>query len=231
MLFYISLMIWLLNYTGLWDTSQIKNTIVWCVTVATVMLFRANVMSENKHFFKAAILDNLKIIVILEFIINVHTLNIWLELILVPLSTFLILLVTVAELDKKHELVASLINGILIALGTILIIYALYTILTDMPSFTTYANFQSFVLPPIMSIIYIPFMYFIALIMTYQVLFVRLGFFADNPALHKHAKLLTLQHFNINLYNLKLWSNFISYQHFKNKESVNEAIHEFKTTT
>ena len=44
---YIIFVTWLLSYSGLWDSSQIKNTIIWSATVATVMLFRANIISEN----------------------------------------------------------------------------------------------------------------------------------------------------------------------------------------
>lgn len=222
---------WLLNATGLWDYSQIKNTIIWCVTVATIMTYRSSTISNNKHFFKNAALDNLKAIIVLEFIINVHSFNIWIELILVPLSTFLAMLLAYSELDEKYNKLTTIINKTLMYLGTALIFHAAYKIYIDIPSFVTYSNFQGFMLPPILSITFLPFMYFIALFMCYETLFVRFGFYSKDPAILRHAKQITLQSFNINLYNLKQWSDFVTPLNFNKKENIKDAIQKFKSST
>lgn len=231
MFIYVALITLLLKVVGLWDISQFKNTVLWCLTVATVMMFRAITISEHKYFFKNAILDNLKIIVIFEFIINLHTLNIWLELILVPFSIFLVLLIAVAEMDEKHKIVESILNKVLMLLGASLITYALYTISNDITAFTSYQNFQSFVIPPLLSALYLPFIYFFALFTTYQTLFVRYGLFIQDSEVTKVAKIITLKHLNVNLYNLKQWSHFVTPQQFKSKQSINEALQEFSATT
>ncbi len=230
MFIYVALITSFLNVVGLWDISQFKNTVLWCLTVAAVMMFRAITLSEHKNFFKNAILDNLKIIVIFEFIINLHVLNIWLELILVPFSIFLVLLIAVAEMDKKHKTVENILNKVLMLLGASLITYALYTISKDITAFASYQNFQSFVLPPLLSALYLPFIYFFALFTTYQTLFVRYGLFIQDSKITKIAKIITLQHLNVNLYNLTQWSHFVTPQQFKSKQSINEALQEFRAT-
>jgi len=230
MFIYVALITLFLNVVGLWDISQFKNTVLWCLTVAAVMMFRAITLSEHKNFFKNAIADNLKIIVIFEFIINLHALNIWLELILVPFSIFLVLLIAVTEMDKKHKAVENILNKALMLLGASLIAYALYTISKDITAFVSYQNFQSFVLPPLLSALYLPFIYFFALFTTYQTLFVRYGLFIQDSKITKIAKIMTLQHLNVNLYNLMQWSHFVTPQQFKSKQSINEALQEFRAT-
>ena len=60
--------IWVLNQIGLWDSTQTKNSFLWFVGVAVVTFFRINKIADDRHYFKNAIKDNLKIIVFIEFL-------------------------------------------------------------------------------------------------------------------------------------------------------------------
>lgn len=230
MLIYVSIVIWLLSMVGLWDFGQMKNTVLWGISVAAVTMFRINSISEDDHYFKKSILDNLKIIVALEFVINVYSLSLWIELIIVPFFAFLGGMLAIAELNEKHRKVEKLLNGILVGIGFMLLSYAAYKIYNDITSFATFRNLKDFALPPIMSISYLPFVYFIALFMTYEVLFVRLSFFAKDPVILRHVKFMTVRIFNINLSSLKLWAKHISKLDFSNKDKINSAIYDFKNS-
>ncbi len=227
MLFYISAMVWVLAEVELWSTVQLKLTIIWVVSVAAVMLFRVNSISEDEHFFKKAIQDNIKIIIVLEFVINVYSLSLWIELILVPLLAILAGILVIAESDKKYAQVEKAINWFLETTGLGLLAYAIYRIAVDFGSFANIENLQDFTLPPIMSIAYLPFVYFIALFMTYEVLFVRLGFFIKESHLLRYTKLRTLINMNVNLSRLKKWSKHITSYDFSSEDSIDQSVINF----
>lgn len=227
MLLYISAMVLLLAEIEIWSSGQFKLTIIWVVSVAAVMLFRVNSILEDEHFFKNAIRDNIKIIIVLEFVINVYSLSIWIELILVPLLAALAGMLVIAESDDKYEQAEKAINWLLVTIGLGLLAYAIYRLTADFGSFATSVNFQDFALPPIMSTAYLPFIYLIALFMTYEVLFIRLGFFVKEPHLLRHTKIRTLTNMNINLSKLKKWSEHITSCDLSSEDSINKAVINF----
>jgi len=86
----------------------------------------------------------------------------------------------VAEIKKEYLPVKKLIDYILSFIGIFLIIFAISKVIGDYQGFLTANNLRSFVLPPLMTLAYIPFLYIFALIMAYEMLFVRLDIFLKN---------------------------------------------------
>jgi hypothetical protein len=231
MLSYILFIIWLLNTITLWDSSQLKNTIYWCMSVAVVTMFRMNAITKDEHFFKNAIFDNVKILLVLEFIINVYSLSLWLELILIPLLAILTGVLVIAESKEKYKQLEEFINTLMMIIGIIFLLYAGYRISTEFNTFATTGRLMDFILPPVLSIIYLPFVYFVALLMTYENLFVRLGFYINDPDILRYVKLKTFVSINVNLSKLKLWSNYITKVDFSDKSNINLEINKFNHST
>ena len=225
---YVFMLVTALNAIGLWDFNQLKNTIMWSASVAAVMLFRINSISEDEHYFKNAVLDNLKIVAILEFIININSLNLLLELILIPLIATLSGMLTIAESDEKYTAVKKIITTALSIIGIGLLLYSLFTIFQDFDNFVTRQNLLDFILPPLMSLAYLPFVYFIALFMTYEVLFIRLRFFVKDKEKLKYVRRVTFRNFNINLSKLRRWARYISHVDFSSTETIDKAILKFR---
>jgi len=61
LVFYTLVSVWLLSEVGMWDLSQVKNTVVWFFGVAAVSFFRLNKIADDTDYFKNAVKDNLKI--------------------------------------------------------------------------------------------------------------------------------------------------------------------------
>jgi len=83
MLLYIGLMVYCFSAFGLWDISNLSDTIVWFVGAAFAMFINIGYIKE-RDYFRKVILDNLKIVVFIEFITNLYVFDLWVELILVP---------------------------------------------------------------------------------------------------------------------------------------------------
>ena len=57
MIIYILAVVFALFKMGLWESHQLKNTIIWATSVGALSLFKINSIKKNPHFFKNSVLD------------------------------------------------------------------------------------------------------------------------------------------------------------------------------
>ena len=77
--------VYILKKIGFWDYGQFRNTIWWFFGVGFINIFRAVESRDIDSFKKNIVKDNLKILLVVEFFINIYTLSFILELILFPI--------------------------------------------------------------------------------------------------------------------------------------------------
>lgn len=197
---YSSLVILFLYNLKIWEPFLIKDTIYWFIGTAFVLLINSAKATQKKGFFKKVFLDNLKAVVLLEFIVNFYTLNIFAELLLVPILFILGGMHAMTETKIEYTSVKKLLDLCISVIGTFFIVYALANIIGDYQGFITMKNIKTFALPPILTAAFIPFIYLFALFIAYENLFVRLGFFIkNNHSLLRFAKIKIFQHYHFNL--------------------------------
>lgn len=125
MIVYITFVIYFLSEMDLWNAEQIKNTVFWCVSVGFMSLFKIESIKKDKSFFKHSVIDNLKLLAILQFIVGVYTFPIWIEILLVPILALIGAMSAIVEGDKKYHQVKTILEYCLSIFGIILIIYTL----------------------------------------------------------------------------------------------------------
>ena len=180
MFVYIFFIILLFSKLQIWNASLTKDTGFWILGSAFVLLMNVNNATQDDHHFKKILIDNLKLILVLEFIITLYSFDFWIEMLFVPVMFLIVTMGAVAEIKKEYLPVKKLIDNILSFIGIFLIIFAISKVIGDYQGFLTANNLRSFVLPPLMTLAYIPFLYIFALIMAYEMLFVRLDIFLKN---------------------------------------------------
>ena len=228
MILYITIMLLSLNALGIWRLTHFVNTMLWFVCVAFVMLFE-NSKANDQKFFKNAIKDNLKILIFLEFLINMYVFNILVELLLVPILFLLGAMIAISETDEKYEIARTFLNSIMVLIGLVITSYVLYMAVNDFERFATLENLENFYLPILLTTIFLPFIYFMALFVSYESLFTSLQFSVKDSSLLKYVKKRTLLAFSLNLWMLNKWSIHINSLRFNDKKGVDEAIREFKS--
>lgn len=224
---YISIMLLLLDALGAWRFTHLPNIMLWVACVAFVMLFEYSKVSDP-NFFKNAIKDNLRILIVFEFFVNLHVFNLWIELLLVALFVILGGMIAIAETDEKLTEVRTILNYIVIIMGLGITVYSLYMVLGNFGHFATLENFENFYLPILLYFIFLPFIYFVALYAAYDSLFLRLRYFINDISLLKYMKRRTLLAIGINLWMLDKWSGHINTQRFNSEKEIDETILEFK---
>jgi len=201
----------ILYYASLWDLSFLKDTIIWSLASATVLLFNLTKAKEINYFWPL-VLENLKVSVILEFVLNFYTFDFFIELFFIPSMAFLVILKTHAEhsaqSNPEHSKVANCLSKLLSFIGLGLIVIMIYKTFTDISSLATESNLISIILPFVFTLCILPYLYFATLAMAYEQIFIRIPFLITNDKKRRKLKKLVFFNANINLNRLnKISSN------------------------
>ncbi len=177
MLVYISLVVFAAYTMHLWDISLLKDTIIWTLGTAFIMFVNINKVNKESKYFKKVLLDNVKLVVLLAYIINLYVFNFVVEFLLVPVLFFIGALLAVSDTKKEYKPVKTLLQILVAIYGISLIIFAIVQVIGDFKDFATLYNLKDFLLSPLLTVSFLPFVYFLALYATYESLFVRVDIF------------------------------------------------------
>lgn len=206
MFVYIFLILWSLYSVHIWIFELTTDTVFWIFGSGIVLLINIGKTTQDNNYFKKILKDNLKLIIILEFIVALYAFNFWIEIIFVPMIFFIVAMSTIAETKKEYSQAKKVIDFVLSIIGISLIMFTIFQIINDYQNFVSLNNLRLFILVPLLSITLIPFLYIMALIMTYETLFVRLEIFSKHDkALVKFAK---VKIFKLCFLNLKKLTKF-----------------------
>jgi len=175
MIFYFVLIITFLYFIKFWNISLLKDSIIWFCFAGIVTVFNAATSPENEKIFRKIIIYNLNLIIILEFIINTYTFSLLKELIFIPSVTLIVVLGVFAETKSKYSSVEKTMNKLQIFIGISILILSIFNIFTDFKNFGNLATLKSFLLPPIFSVSFLPFIYLVVLFLKYELLFSKLN--------------------------------------------------------
>lgn len=180
MTIYVALIILFLWKINLWDISLLKDTLFWFVGSAFVMFINMNKVSTEKHYFQKLVLDNIKFVAILQFIINFFVFNIVIELVIVPILFVVTAMLAISKTKPEFSPVKKLLNIVLSIIGIVFILYAISQLVINFKDFATTENLKDFLLTPLLTMAYIPFIYILAVYSAYDSLFTRIGIFVKN---------------------------------------------------
>src|SRR5450759_2624374 len=128
MLLYVGLEIFCLYGVRFWDASLLKDTILWTLGVAFVLLVNSGTPTQDEHYFRKVLLDNVKMVALLEFIVNLYTFNFWVEIILVPVLFLFGGISAVAASDKKYLAAKKLFDFVITVFGLYLLGFTIVSI-------------------------------------------------------------------------------------------------------
>lgn len=225
MVAYMAIVIYWLSELELWNFEQLKNTVFWCVSVGFMSLYKLEQIKQDKRLFKYSVLDNLKLLAILQFVVGVYTFSLWVEVLLVPVLALLGAMMAIAETDKKYHQVKLFLGYCLSSFGVVLIVYTLYMLMTDFGEFGKEKTAYDFFVPPLLTFCYLPFVFFILVYSTYEQAFLRLRFSIKSRFHRTVAKIYAFILFNVRLNLLERWSFQVTKA---NIESHSDLIDTFK---
>lgn len=225
LLFYISLIIYVLYLIKFWEFIMIKDTIYWTFGVGFILMMNSDKALKENHYFRKIILDNCKLILIIEFLINLYVFGLLTEFILMPFVIIFSMMLGYTEVHGEYAQVKKLIQFFFGIVGTAYFIYSGYMILKNFNAFASSLTLKTFLLPILLTLLFLPFAYSFALYMHYENLFRKIKFsLKDNKALCKYAKKRILFDVNFSLNKLKKITPGFPFNQCKTKEDVLKEI-------
>jgi len=168
MIIYIVTIVGVLYYFDLWNRTLLKDTIYWTFGGAFILLVNVHKATGEDNHFKKIALDSFKLIIVIEFLSNLYVFNLALELIFLPIILFFSLMSAFAERKDEHKPVKKLSDSLIAIYGIAVSIFSVYHIIIDFNNIATASNLKSFLLSPTLTLLYLPFLYLMALFMAYE---------------------------------------------------------------
>jgi hypothetical protein len=221
---YLGLVIWGLSALSLWDLGQTKNTMAWSVAVGIVTMFRLPNLAEDVPFFRDWLLDNLKLIALVEFIVAFYTFPLPVELMLQPVLFFVFGMLAVAGSDERYKSAKAFLDGLVTALGLGVILYTVYMLFSDFEGFFTARTLRDFYTPIALSLTLLPFMFGVRVFMTYERVFKALPFVIRDDDVRRYARLRALLAFGGSPTLLSRWHRYVSAHSPGSRDDVLRAI-------
>jgi hypothetical protein len=228
MIFYVFISIFILDKNNLWQEHQIKNSVLWFISSASITFFRINEIKNPEKFFKQALKDNFKVIILLEFIISFYTFGLIIEIILFPILFLLGSLKARAEILKKNQELLPTINFILGIISLITIIFTVYKLYTSFDSFKQNSTFYDLIIPIRLSILIIPFHYFLHKYILFDAIYFRIKSTFNNKKLIKYSFIKSLIFFKFNKTKINRWLFKANMKQLKTKKDVSNSMLEIK---
>lgn len=215
----------------LWNISLLKDTVVWFCFTGVVMSFNLVTLREDENLFRKIIIDNIKIVIIIEFLVNTYTFSLVGELVFIPFMTLIVMLDVVAKTDKKYLAVAKLMSRLQIIIGLVILIYAISNAISDYKNFGSLDTMKNFLLAPLLTISFLPLIYFILLFAAYESLFIRLNLgYEKGKKLKNYARRKIIKQCLFSLKKIKKASNMNIYNlmHIRNEKDVDDMVKAYK---
>lgn len=179
---YVSLVVFGLQYLGIWTTALFKDTVLWFVFTGAATAFSLIGKWKGESLLRHFAADALRIAVILEFLTSEYTLSLSAELVLVPILLTLGGMGAITDTAPKYAAVNRLLGWIQVSLGLLIVGVALRQAVADWKNLETVATLWKFLLPLLLSLSFVPFAYGLLLYSLYDSLFARLHIGAPQDA-------------------------------------------------
>lgn len=181
-----------------WNTSLLRETVAWFLVPGVVLLFGFSKAYEERAFYVRTFLRVIGLTAMIEFYVNLTSFPLWVELVLLPLTVFLVALSTVAGMKPETEVVKRWVDRVISLLGLVVLVATGIYLANDWANLDKAKMALSFAQPIWLTLASLPFIFAFSLIANYEEQFVRIGFFSkDDPKARRRAKLALVRSFHV----------------------------------
>lgn len=230
---YFTLLLFLINRIIKLDPGLIKDSIIWFIASGLIVTANAFTLREKTSLVTFLILDNLKLTVFVEFVIATYVFSLPVELIIIPLITFISLLSAFIEVKKEYEPAARVFDIMQSATGFIVIGFSVFSAVLDYNNLIGLSSIKSFILPFVLMLLYFPFSYLYVLYVKYDEIFTRVNVLYGNISKRKlggkiKRKIFFFCGLNYNRVNDIRSNTYYFWHYIENEKQIDELIYHTK---
>lgn len=198
MVAYLTLVVALLAWAGVWSTAVLSTTILWVVTGGTAAFFAAGASPDDPALVRRIVGATIGATLVVEFLANIYVFSLVVELILLPIVVFVALLDAFAGMKPEYAPAKQLTGAILIGFGVFLLTRTVWLAVSDPSGFVTSVNAMRLVVPIALTIAFVLPAYLVAVYALYDVAFRQLGVLAPDRRHAAVAKWTMIRTFKLN---------------------------------
>ena len=228
---YVFIITLIFSKTSIWNNYYIKDIIIWFITAGVIFCFNAASKESDERYIWKVLKDNLKFTIVIEFFYSTFTFSLWVELLIIPIITFLTIVETYAEAKEEYKIVYKFMQR-LFAIISIWFFYETFKLgLREYKKLNILNIIVSFMIPIVYLMLIIPLEYLIELYSKYEVLFIRISFKNSNDKkVARKRKFLIIKECGLSVRNVLLFQkNYCNRMYVKMTDNeFIEIINEFK---
>lgn len=175
-LLYVLIITVIFFYSPLWENIYIKDIIIWFLCSGFIICMNSVSNEADEKYIKNVLKDNLKLTIILEFIMSTFTFNIWIELAIIPIITIITVMNVIAERKEGYRTVHKILDFILAVAGFWILYETIKIGVNEYKELNVLNTLVSFMIPIVYLILIMPLEYALELYSKYESLFVRMTF-------------------------------------------------------
>jgi hypothetical protein len=230
MLLYMAMCVYIFYRLDLWEPALLKDTIKWLLFAATVTFFHIKKFQEDKLEYIKVFKEVFTGSVLLEFFTDKFTLSYWAELLLLPSITFIVLMRTLTEKEKKFQSVDKVFQRLLMVVGLLFLGHLVLHGIEDFHSWFNEESLKEFLLPVMLSVLLMPYIFALSVYMTYETQFISLSYKLRAPALLPYAKRKAFRSFFWDFRGMERWVRRIKFEDIKSKMELDDSIRTYRQT-
>jgi hypothetical protein len=192
-----------------WSIANLKSTVLWLVTFAFVGMFEIVSIKDHKVGLWKITRDIITFTTIFLFITELHSFPLLVEVVALPIVTFLVLLNEVAKLKPEHAPVSKLLGTIVSLIGISYFAFSVWATVAKFAETATWSNVLEFLIPIALSFGFLPFLYGWRVWVAYNSAFATISICGLPNKLVPYARWLALTRIGGDLELLERWRRAI----------------------
>lgn len=221
---YAAAEILLLHLAGLWSVANLKTTILWLVTFAFVTMFELATAKNRGAGLAKITRDVVSVTAVLVFITELHTFPLIVELIALPVVTVIALTGEVAKHRPEHAQVARLLACTTTVIGFAYLGFSLFKTVEQWQKVATWTAVSEFVVPVLLSLGFLPFLYGWRTYVAYNSMFTTIGIFGIESRLVPYARWLAMTRIRGDIVLLERWRKVLQASRPSSKAELNHSL-------
>lgn len=173
---YIGIITLMFSRSPIWKNIYLKDIILWTLFSGLTICMNAVASEADEKYISKVLKDNIRFTVVTEFLLSTFTFSFWVELIIIPITTVIVLFDTVAEHKSDAIAVHKLLQDVMAFAGLCVILQTVRVGILEYRELNVINTLVSFFIPIVYLLLVTPLEYAFELYSKYEMLFIQMHF-------------------------------------------------------
>ena len=173
---YIGIITLMFSRFPIWKNIYLKDIILWTFFSGLTICINAVAGEADEKYILKVLKDNIRFTMVTELLLSTFTFSFWVELIIIPITTVIVLFDTVAEHKSDAIAVHKLLQDVIAFAGLCVILQTVRVGILEYRELNVINTLVSFFIPIVYLLLVTPLEYAFELYSKYEMLFIQMHF-------------------------------------------------------